>query len=253
MRMSGDVGRTQWPGTSAADASARETQRRDTERSIGIAAREEGPLSATYDLQPAAQAVAELLPAIADDQLTAPTPCPDYRVRDLLFHVLGLSVAFRDAARKDLGPTTATAPSHMTPELPAQWRSAIPARLDELAAAWREPDAWEGMTQAGGVTLPASVAGQVALNELVVHGWDLARATGQAFDPAESAVRGSYEMLAASTEPAQREPIFGPVVPVPDEAPLLDRAIGLSGRDPAWPNNNDHDTGSATSSTGQSG
>ena len=210
-------------------------------------------MSATYDLQPAAQAVAEMLPGIADDQLTAPTPCPDYRVRDLLFHVLGLSVAFRDAARKDLGPTTATASTDLTPELPAQWRSAIPARLDELAAAWREPDAWEGMTQAGGVTLPASVAGQVALNELVVHGWDLARATGQAFDPAESAVRGSYEMLAASTEPAQREPIFGPVVPVPDEAPLLDRAIGLSGRDPAWPNNNGHDIGSATSSTGQSG
>ena len=96
-------------------------------------------MSATYDLQPAARAVAGLLPGIADDQLTAPTPCPQYRVRDLLFHVLGLSVAFRDAARKDLGPTTATAPTDMTPELPAQWRSAIPAQLDELAAAWREP------------------------------------------------------------------------------------------------------------------
>ena len=190
--------------------------------------------TATYDLQPAAQAVTELLPGIADDQLTGPTPCPDYRVRDLLFHVLGLSVAFRDAARKYLGPTTAAAPTDMTQDLPARWRSDLPARLNELAAAWREPAAWEGMTQAGGVTLPAPIAGQVALNELVVHGWDLARATGQAFDPAESVVRGSYELLAASTEPARREPIFGQVVPVPDDAPLLDRAIGLSGRDPAW-------------------
>ena len=55
--------------------------------------------SITYDLQPGARALSGLLPGIADDQLTAPTPCPDYRVRDLLFHVLGLSVAFRDAGR----------------------------------------------------------------------------------------------------------------------------------------------------------
>ena len=103
------------------------------------------------------------------------------------------------------------------------------------------------MTQAGGVTLPAPIAGRVALNELVVHGWDLARATSQPFDPAESAVRGSFELLAASTDPAQREPIFGPVVPVPEDAPLLDRAIGLSGRDPAW----SPDTVTTTSTTGQ--
>jgi uncharacterized protein (TIGR03086 family) len=154
------------------------------------------------------------------------------------------------ALPSDLGPVThqpvvGDAPPY--PNLPALWRSEIPARLDELAAAWREPAAWDGMTQAGGATLPAPIAGRVALNELVVHGWDLARATSQPFDPAESAVRGSFELLAASTDPAQREPIFGPVVPVPEDAPLLDRAIGLSGRDPAW----SPDTVTTTSTTGQ--
>ena len=77
-------------------------------------------------------------------------------------------------------------------------------RWMQLRPAWRVPAAWEGMTQAGGATLPAPIAGQVALNELVVHGWDLARATGQSFDPAESVVRGSYEFLAASPNPAAR-------------------------------------------------
>ncbi len=38
------------------------------------------------------------------------------------------------------------------------------------------------MTKAGGVDLPGEVAGLVALDELVVHGWDVARATGQAYD-----------------------------------------------------------------------
>ncbi|MFI2039859.1 hypothetical protein ACH470_35270, partial [Streptomyces bottropensis] len=40
--------------------------------------------------------------------------------------------------------------------------------------------------------------------------------------------------LAASADDPARGEIFGPVQPVPDDAPLLDRAIGLSGRDPLW-------------------
>ena len=52
-------------------------------------------------------------------------------------------------------------------------------RLDQLAEAWADPAAWEGLTEAGGLTMPAEVAGTVALDEVVLHGWDLARATGQ--------------------------------------------------------------------------
>ena len=52
----------------------------------------------------------------------------------------------------------------------------------ELAAAWRDPAAWEGMTRAGGVDFPAEVGGFVALTEVVIHGWDVASATGQPYD-----------------------------------------------------------------------
>jgi len=44
-----------------------------------------------------------------------------------------------------------------------------------LAGAWQEPDAWTGMTVAGPVEMPGEIAGLVALNELVIHGWDVAR------------------------------------------------------------------------------
>ncbi|MFE0427093.1 TIGR03086 family metal-binding protein [Streptomyces sp. NPDC058953] len=186
-------------------------------------------------LQPAADVVARLLPGIADARLDDPTPCPDYAVRELLGHLVMLATAFRDAARKELGPTTDTPPGSALPVLEPDWREVLPVRLKELAAAWEAPGAREGMTRAGGVALPAEVAGLVALNELVVHGWDLARATGQPYDPPTAGLRASYELLSATgDDDPSRGTIFGPAVPVPADAPLLDRVIGLSGRRPDW-------------------
>ena len=82
--------------------------------------------------------------------------------------------------------------------------------------------------------MPAEVMGAVALDELVLHGWDLARATGQEYTPDAAALQASHDFLLASVDDPGRGEIFGPVVPVPADAPLLDRAIGLSGRDPGW-------------------
>ncbi|QGV77822.1 TIGR03086 family metal-binding protein [Streptomyces ficellus] len=186
------------------------------------------------DLGPATLGVTRLLDAVGDDRLDGPTPCPDYTVRDILAHLEGLAVAFRDAAGKDLGPTTDTDPGTGLPPLTEDWRTALPRRLDELAAAWRAPEAWEGTTRAGGVTLPGEVAGLVALNEVLIHGWDLARATGQGYAPDEASLEISYAFLApGADDPAERGP-FGPPMPVADGAPLLDRVIGLSGRRPDW-------------------
>ncbi|MFD9132177.1 TIGR03086 family metal-binding protein [Streptomyces bottropensis] len=189
---------------------------------------------APLDLAPQARAVARLARGVRDDQLSDPTPCPEYAVRHILGHLLGLAAAFRDAARKDLGPTTDTNPQAALPDIGPDWREALPRVLDELAEAWQDPAAWVGETRAGGVSLPGEIAGAVAADELVVHGWDLARATGQAYDPDPAALTATHAFLAASADDPARGEIFGPVQPVPDDAPLLDRAIGLSGRDPLW-------------------
>lgn len=190
--------------------------------------------SPLLDLAPQTRIVARLVRAVRDDQLPDPTACPEYAVRHLLGHLLGLAVAFRDAGRKDLGPTTDTSPQTALPDIGPGWREALPQVLDELAGAWQDPAAWMGDTRAGGVSLPGDVAGAVATDELVVHGWDLARATGQVYEPDPAALAAAHSLLAASVDDPSRGEIFGPVVPVPDDAPLLDRVVGLSGRDPKW-------------------
>ncbi|MFE6411410.1 TIGR03086 family metal-binding protein [Streptomyces sp. NPDC057837] len=188
----------------------------------------------TLDLGPQTAVLARLAEGVTDEQLAGPTPCPQYAVRHLLGHLLGLTVAFRDAGRKDLGVTTDTSPGSALPDLAPGWREDLPQLLAELAAAWRDPAAWTGMTRAGGVDLPGEVAGLVAVDELVIHGWDLARATGQEYRPDPAALSACHDFLAASVDDPGRGEIFGPVVPVGPGAPLLERAVGLSGRDPGW-------------------
>lgn len=188
----------------------------------------------TPDLGAVATALAHLAEGVTDASLGEPTPCPKYAVRELLAHVIGLSAAFRDAARKDLGPSTAVDPGAVEWVLADDWRAELPRLLDELVTAWRAPGAWDGDTRAGGITFPAAAAGRVALNELLVHGWDLARATGQDYTPDEAGLRVSYGLMAPAADDGGRDGMFGPVVPVPDDAPLLDRVIGLSGRRPDW-------------------
>ena len=127
------------------------------------------------DLGPAADQMAAIVDNIGEEQLADPTPCDRTNVADMLTHVHGLSIAFRDAAVKNIGPTTSAPPAADGARLPGDWRYSIRTQLAELAEAWRAPEAWQGETMAGGLTMPAEVTGLVANNELVLHAWDLAR------------------------------------------------------------------------------
>ena len=191
----------------------------------------------TVDMGPATRTMAELIEQVPDDLLDGPTPCPAYTVGDLLDHVSGLALAFTSAARKASVPGSPDRASGDVSRLGNDWRSRLPQELDALAAAWRDPAAWTGATRAGGVDLPGEIAGLVALDEVVVHGWDVARASGQTYacDPdLLEVVHDFLAPLAQSGQEASRDGIFGPAIAVPGDAPLLDRVIGLTGRDPAW-------------------
>jgi uncharacterized protein (TIGR03086 family) len=188
------------------------------------------------DLMPAATTVGLLVQEVPDDRLGDPTPCPDYTVGDLVEHIGGLALAFTAAAQKDLGAFTNSAPQPDAARLAPDWRTRIPAALTALAAAWREPEAWTGMTRAGGVDLPGEVGGLVALDEIVLHGWDLAVATGQGFQVEPDLLTAVHGFVASfDPDPDAQNRLFGPIVEVPEDAPLLDRVLGLAGRDPAWP------------------
>ena len=156
------------------------------------------------DLEPATRVLARIVEGVNDDQLTAPTPCPGATVGDLLGHVDGLSMAFTAAARKErLEGATGRSSADASP-LGDDWRTRIPRRLAGLAAAWRDESAWTGMTHAGGVDLPAEVAGVVALDEVIVHGWDIAATSASASLSSSRLHSGLYRRRSRRTRTAVR-------------------------------------------------
>jgi uncharacterized protein (TIGR03086 family) len=191
----------------------------------------------TVDLGPAAQRLAGLVSSIADDELGKPTPCPAYTLGDLVEHVGGLALAFTAAANKERNEHCEREAAGDVSRLAQDWRSTIPRDLAALAQAWRELGAWDGMTRIAGSDSPAAVVGLVAADELVVHGWDVARATGQPYDAEPAALEAAQRflaMFASPDAPAGPDVPFGPCRLVSDDAPLLDRVVALAGRDPKW-------------------
>lgn len=190
------------------------------------------------DLIPAARRTGALVAGISDEQLSAPTPCPRYSLAALLEHVDGLAQAFTNAATKNIPEGGSPSAPGDGERLADGWRSRIPDRLHVMAEAWRDPAAWEGTTAAGGIELPGEIAGMVALNETLVHGWDIARAIGQAYDVDAELAEQCIRVM--GPQPAEERPVgddvaFGRPVEVRADASALDRLVATMGRQPSWP------------------
>jgi uncharacterized protein (TIGR03086 family) len=191
-----------------------------------------------HDLRPAADEMARLVNGVRDDQLGDETPCPAYTLGDLLQHVRGLAEAFTLAAHKQQPSGGSKPPPQGDASLlPDDWRGETAAWLDRLVDAWADPAAWEGTTWIAGFEAPASAVGVTAANELVAHGWDVARASGQDVVLDDAALAPSREFVAMMSGPGSdqaRGDAFGPALPVPAGASVLDEVIAGNGRDPAW-------------------
>jgi uncharacterized protein (TIGR03086 family) len=185
------------------------------------------------DLHPAALRMIGIVTAVADDRLGAPTPCGESSVGDIVDHIGVFSVRLAAAARKDSEGRTSPPPAPSAGNLEPAWRERIGRDVIGLAEAWNDKAAWNGTTVAGGLELPGEVVGLVALDELIVHAWDVAVATGQSFDAPDHEVEAAIAFVRGFEAPRDGR-LFGPIVAVTDEARLLDRLLGLTGRDPEW-------------------
>ncbi|ATO15515.1 TIGR03086 family protein [Micromonospora sp. WMMA2032] len=164
---------------------------------------------------------------VADDQLGLPTPCPDYTVRDLLNHVSDVVVNFQAMARREEVDW-----SGKTDHLTEGWRDRFATEAARLVEAWSDPAALEGVSP--GMGLPQETVGLMALIDLTVHGWDLARATGQELVVDPSVVAAGHDFMDRMGDMGQRMGAFGAPVPTDAAPTTLAALLARTGRDPAW-------------------
>ena len=187
------------------------------------------------ELAAAMDAVGAVVDGVGDDQWSAPTPCGDWSVRQLTDHLVSGDRLFAAILSGTPMPPMEelrrrSAEDHLGPDPSAAYRTA--AR--ELLAAFDRPGVLDEVHGFPVGPLPGRAAIQLRTVETLVHGWDLATATGQRLpgsaDPlAERVLDFSRDLLARL--PEGRHP-FGPSRPVADDAPGLDRLVALLGRDP---------------------
>ena len=192
------------------------------------------PTDRTADLLSAVLAdLAPVIGAITADQLAYPTPCTELDVAQLRDHVTGWLDTFA-AGFADPGGQAPRAglDGYQAPADPAAAVRAAAATLSAAIAA----GAAQRPLRLGESAMPGDMALSMILWEYQVHGWDLARATGQPWSPPAAAAEESLVFAPNMLTPDYQGEgkAFAPRVPVPDGAPPLDRLLGLSGRDPGW-------------------
>jgi len=155
-----------------------------------------------------------LVAGVHDDQWDSPTPCPEWDVRALVAHVIKGNTQVAAALGGQTSPTPEYAVSAGT-----------------VLAAFRQPGALERIVEVPFGRVPGAVALHLRLTELLVHGWDLARATGQVADFPEALAEQelAFSMRALDSVPPDRSP-FAPPQPADESAPALERLAATLGR-----------------------
>lgn len=183
-----------------------------------------------------AAAAAETARVVAGAAKTAsldqPTPCPDWDLRTLLNHTI-LWTSY-SAERRAHGESVAE--ELMSKDFTAEpgYAEAYQAQLDRAVQAWSRPEAWAGDRSVMGGATPAADIAAMLIMEMVLHGWDVAKATGQDYHCDGELAQAVLGTVRAQGDMFRQYEGFAAIVPVPDDATAFDRALALSGRDPAW-------------------
>lgn len=164
------------------------------------------------------------------EQLGDATPCTEWDVRALLNHIISGCLTFA-AGRAGNRLEMSDATDHVADDHVGAYERAAQAALD----AFRGPGALDRQFSLPWGETPGSVALGVALADAAVHGWDLARSTGQDATIDDDVAEALYDMtssMMAPKGPYPRGASFKDPVDMRDDAPPADRLLAYLGRHP---------------------
>ncbi|MBB4692162.1 TIGR03086 family metal-binding protein [Paractinoplanes abujensis] len=157
---------------------------------------------------------------VTPEQAGLSTPCHEWDVRALTHHLLLVVEALEMAG-------------HGEPIADEHWVSPSARSFDVGAAdAWQGPEPWQRPVRMGGTPMPADMAVAMLVSDVAIHGWDLARATGQEYRVDDGVAATTLRFVTTMGEQGRAMGIFAQPVTVPGDVSTFDRALALSGRNP---------------------
>jgi uncharacterized protein (TIGR03086 family) len=184
------------------------------------------------EMTDAAEAAARTVGCVDAGQFGGPTPCTDWDVRALLNHLI-LWTSYSLEARAHGGSVGQELMDRDFADEPG-FADGYRAQLDRALAAWADPAAWTRELNVMGTATPAADVAALNIAEMVLHGWDLASATGQRYTVSDAAAAAATQAVEANADLFRQYKGFAEPVEVPASASALDRLLATSGRDPAW-------------------
>lgn len=162
-----------------------------------------------------------LVARLDDADLTAPTPCDEFDVRQVLEHMIGGATMFAAAFR---GAAPGEPPAGDVIE-------AFPSAMAELGAAITSPGALERTIDAPFGKVPGETFARFVALDGLVHGWDIATATGQPYDPPADVVAAVDAFAHQAISDGMRDgATFKAAVEPPSNAAPIIRVAAFTGR-----------------------
>ncbi len=178
----------------------------------------------------ALRSVGHLIGGIQHEQWTAPTPCTDWTVHDLVTHLVGMNLVFAALMSDQAPPQRGTDPLGDDP---------AGAYLDSgaaMQAAFDRPGVLKRTYEGPLGTATGAERVQIRIYDLLAHGWDLAHATDQRAELPEDLAEQALIFVRTQLSGQPRTGRFGVAQPVSDDAPSIDRLVAFLGRPvDGWP------------------
>jgi len=174
---------------------------------------------------------ADLVDTVKPEDWDKPTPCADYKVRDLVGHMVGWSASF-EAAANGRTPTGDPTTYEVTDKSAAEFRLAV----SSIVGGWRDNGLDREVSLVGASGMPGPMVFEMTMMEYLAHGWDLATGSGQPVpytdEEAQAVLERAKQGPLANAEYRGGDQPFGPIVEVPDSATAIERFAGFMGRTP---------------------
>jgi len=163
-----------------------------------------------------------VLGRLTADDLGRPSPCSEFTVGEVGEHVVRSMVLLGSVAGASVDRV-----------FEGFLEERVTASAGAALTAWRQRGV-DGSVAVGRSTLPASLAVEIIPLELLVHGWDLARATGSEIDVAPEVADYVLGRACLLITPDKRGRSFAAEVPAGPSATALERLIAFTGREPLF-------------------